>query len=165
MKRWLPFVVPFVVVVAAGLGASILLSDVFEPTCDAYVDVTFADLTHDQPCVRLKGNAHYPMVVRQTTPGGWFTTEQTVFLFPMFAEGVTEDRAVEVLVRTTRAPEDLVSYEAMTVTGRIDRVDPHKVPYSVEIDIGKRTNYFFTDHMVVLEPDMVLTSDEEWAEP
>jgi len=54
--------------------------------------------------------------------------------------------------RTQRPPEHLVSYELMTVEGRIERPTVNKVPFDTEILLGKGTDYFFADDLLLIEP-------------
>ena len=69
---------------------------------------------------------------------------------------------VRVLVRTTRKPERLVTYETMELSGRIIAATPKLVPYATEIQLGKSGGYFFTDDLVVLTPDEVVSDGEAW---
>ena len=163
MQRWLPFLVPFAAIVGAGavlawLGRS-------APACEGYRSVDLSDVVLEDGCIQLRGQAHYSVVVRQTVPGNLLREEQTHFLFPLFPEHDTTDRAVRVLVRTTREPESLVSYETMQVSGRLQPVTSDEVPPGTEVDIGKRSDYFFTDSMVLLVPDRIVSDGETWERP
>ncbi len=163
MKRWLPFLLPFGAIVAAGVGLKMWSLASSAPRCVAFDDLALDALDPESGCVRVTGQAHYEVVVRQTVPGNLLRDEQTLFLFPLFAEGQTGERAVRVLVRTEREPEDLVSYETMTVEGRAELVTAEKVPFGTEIEIGKRSDYFFTDDMVLLVPERVTVDGEVWS--
>jgi len=164
VKRWLPFVVPFVLIVAVGVAAKLYFSASMPPVDpSAAVELELADVSLDTPVVTTSGMAHYPVVVKQTVPGNLFRDEQTVYLFPLFVEHDTDDRAIRVLVRTSREPERFVSYEFMKITGAVRMATPEIVPFSTEIQIGKRSDYFFTDDMVVLEPLTVEVDGEVWS--
>ena len=67
-----------------------------------------------------------------------------------------------MLVRTARKPERFVAYEYMTLEGRLSLPTSDKVPFSTEIELGKRSEYFFTDEMVLLEPWRIEVEDEVW---
>ena len=161
MKRYLPFLVPFVLIVVVGVGVKFWVSRA-ELIPQPVVDTDFANLDPRVSNVRIRGMAHYPVVIRQTVPGNLFTSEKTYYLFPLFPEHDTSDRAIRVMMRTVRPPEDLVSYEIMTVEGRISAPDHYKLPFSTEIAIGQRSDYFFTDQMVLLEPWKIASAGEIW---
>lgn len=161
MKRYLPFLVPFVVIVFVGVGVKFWVSGedlVPQPV----VETNFADLDPQEPYVRIEGMAHYPVVINQTVPGNLFVADKKYYLFPLFPKHETADRAIRVMVRTERPPEDLVSYEFMTLEGRISAPDHRKLPFNTEIAIGKRSDYFFTDQMVLLEPWKIESDGEVW---
>jgi len=162
MKRWAPFLIPFAAIVAAGVGAALILN-VGEGSCEAWEEASIDGLDpHDQPCVRIDGTAHYTAVVRQTELGGLLSDDTTWYLFPLLAPGDLEAKEVHVVVRTTRAPERLVTYETMELAGRIEPSTPQIVPYATEIQLGKAGGYFFTDDLVVFTPDEVVSEGEVW---
>lgn len=153
MRRWIAFLVPFLVVVLLGtalvgwnrgwLGEG----DPGEP-----VFTTFENLDRSAKAVRISGMAHYSAVVEQHVPGNLFHRAETFYLFGLFPPYDTESRMIEVLVRTTRKPEDLVSFELMTVEGRLSRPTLGKVPMDTEVILAKRSDYYFADDMLLLEP-------------
>jgi len=153
VRRWIAFLVPFAVVVLLGtalvgwnrgwLGASDPGEAVF---------VTFEDLHSGPKAVRISGMAHYSAVVEQHVPGNLFHRPETYYLFGLFPPYDTESRMIEVLVRTPREPEDLVSFELMTVEGRLSRPALDKVPLDTEVILAKRSDYYFADDMLLLEP-------------
>lgn len=162
MKRALPFVLIAVGIVVIGVLIRVLTAEPpLAPSGEAVV-MPLAEVHLEVPEVRLVGMAHYPVVIRQVVPGNIFKKEQTWFLFPLFKAGDTSDRAVRVLVRTTRKPDRYVSYEHMKLEGRVRRPTPDIVPFNTEIALGKRSDYFFTDEMVVLEPWWVESEGEVW---
>ncbi|HHO49964.1 MAG TPA: hypothetical protein ENK18_03615 [Deltaproteobacteria bacterium] len=167
MRRWLPFVLPFLAIVLAGAGVKIWLSLTALPPCAEHTPADLADLELAMGCVVVSGQAHYEVVVKQTIPGNLLLDQRQLYLFPLFPEGRTQDRAIRVLVRTDREPEDLVSFETMTVSGRLIPVTTDEVPFGTEVQIGKRSDYFFTDEMLLLVPDQIISGDEVWppAEP
>ena len=161
MKRALAFIIPFFVVFGIGLAIFMMTRDTGIPRGEP-VAMDIGDVHLEQPFVRLQGMAHYPVVVRQTVPGNLLVEPKTLYLFPLFAEHETGDRAIRVLVRTERAPEAMVAYEYMVVEGHLSMPTPDKVPYSTEISLGKRSDYFFTDEMLVLEPWRIEADGEVW---
>jgi isocitrate dehydrogenase kinase/phosphatase len=74
-------------------------------------------------------------------------------------------RAIRVLVRADLRPEDMVSFQFMTVEGHVALPTADKVRYSTEIELGTRTPYLFTDDMVLLEAWRIESGDEIWAVP
>ncbi len=161
VKRYLPFLVPFVSIVVVGVGVKFWVSGedlVPQPV----VQTDFANLDPDEHFIRIEGMAHYPVVINQTVPGNLFTDDKTYYLFPLFSKHDTSDRAIRIMVRTTRKPERMVSYEFMALEGRISFPDHRKLPFSTEIEIGKRSDYFFTDEMVLLEPWKIESDGEVW---
>ncbi len=165
MKRVLPFAIPFVAIVAAGIGATLIVGG-GEGPCAEHVEVPLAALDPElEGCVSTSGQAHYEAVIKQTYGGGLFGEDQHLYLFPIMEPGRTEEREVRALVLTERAPERLVAYEQMELTGRVVRATPQRVPYSAEIQLGKAGGYFFTDDMVVVLPDHVMSDGEVWAAP
>lgn len=162
MKRWVPFLIPFAAIVAAGVGAWLIVGR-GPRACTDYAEEATKHLdAAATPCVALEGTAHYTAVARQTTPGGLLGDDVVHYLFPLLAEGDLSGKEVHVLVRTTREPERLVSYETMALTGRIERATPQLVPYATEIQLGKAGGYFFTDDLVVLTPDEVISDGVVW---
>jgi hypothetical protein len=59
------------------------------------------------------------------------------------------------MVRSDVPPEALVTYELMTVEGWISRSTPDTIPYEVEIEMGRRSNYYFGDQMLFLDAVVV----------
>jgi hypothetical protein len=162
VKRVLPFAIPFAAIVAAGIGASLIVGR-GEPPCTVHVAVPVDALDPElDGCVATAGQAHYEAVIQQTFGGGLFGEDQHKYLFPLMPAGNTEEREVRVLVLTERAPERLVAYEQMELTGRVVRATPERVPYSAEIQLGKAGGYFFTDDMVVVLPDRITSDGEVW---
>ena len=163
MKRALTtFWVVFTAVSAVGIGVwwTVRTPDLQrgEPV---ETEVEVHDL--DQPFVRVEGMAHYPVVVKQTVPPVFFWQEEEVFyLFPLFPKHEVEEMAVRVLVRTPREPERFVAYEYMTLEGHLSLPTAAKVPYNMEIQLGKHSDYYFTDEMILLEPWRIEAEDEVW---
>ena len=121
------------------------------------------DVHLEQPFVRVEGMAHYGALVRQRVPPRFpWQDEDWFFVFPLFAEHAATDRAIRLMVRTKREPEKFVHYEYMTVEGHLTLPTDEKLPYNTEIEMGKKTDYFFTDEMLVLEPWSIETEDGVW---
>lgn len=159
VRRWLVFVVPFVVVFTLGLAVVgwqkgwLGAGDRCEEA--RFVEFEQVDEIAAGTCVRLGGMAHYTGVVEQTVPGSAFRDEEQWYLFGLFPPYETDAQMIEVLVRTQRPPEDLVSYELMTVEGRLVRPTLDKVPFDTEIILGESSDYFFADDLWLIEPDAI----------
>ncbi len=162
MRRWLPFVLPFLAIVLAGSGVKLWLALTELPPCAQLTEQRVADLSLEAPCVTVEGQAHYEVIVKQTIPGNLLFEEETLYLFPLFARDEALERAIRVLVRTERPPEDLVSFENLTISGRLMPVTTDDVPFGTEIQIGKRSDYFFTDQMLLLVPERIVSEDGVW---
>lgn len=161
MQRWWPYALPPLGIVIGAIVAMAWPTGE-APPCGSHLRREVADLELEEPCVTVEGQAHYEVVVRQRTPGNLLRAEQVHYLFPLFPPHETEDRAIRVLVRTSRPPEDLVSYESMVVSGRLLPVTAEQVPPGTEIQIGKRSGYFFTDRVLLLVPDEIESEGEVW---
>ncbi len=161
MKRALAFIIPFLLVFIIGATIWWMTRPPTLPRGPA-VAMDVAEVHLEQPFVRLEGMAHYPVVLRQKPQGSLFGDDQTYYLFPFFAKHKPDDRAIRILVRTTRPPERMVNYEFMVIEGYLSLPTEQKVPYSSEITIGKRSNYFFTDEMLLLEPWKIESDGEVW---
>lgn len=130
------------------------------------VEMPLAEIDPEEPFVRVQGTAHYAVVVRQEQQGTLLLKPKTWYLFPLFPEGEVNDREIRVLVRTERAPERLVSYEEMAIEGRVSFPSSDKVPFGTEIEFGRRSDYFFSDRLVVLEPWRIEAAGEPpWTAP
>jgi len=160
VRRWLPFLVPFLVVFGAGsLYYTLTETELFQSDC-TYEDVELDELGLHHRCVRVDGMAHYTAVVKQQAPATLFRPAATWYLFAFFPPYDTSSRAIRVLARSTQEPEDLVSYELMRVEGRVERVTPERVPYETEVILGEQSEYFFSDDMLLLVVDHVLPFDD-----
>jgi len=130
------------------------------------VEMPLSEIDPEQPFVRVRGTAHYAVVIRQEQPGNLLVDAKTWYLYPLFPEGEVEDREVRVLVRTERAPERFVSYEDMVIEGRVSFPTSDEVPFGTEIEMGKRAGYFFSDRLVLLEPWRIDVAEEApWTAP
>jgi hypothetical protein len=109
--------------------------------------------------------AHYGVVVEQTRPGNLARAEEKRWLYPLMAPYDAEQGMVRVLVSSPVRPEDLVAYELMTVEGWLSRATPEKVPYDVEIKLGRTSDYYFADQMLLLEAHVVEEGLDPRAEP
>jgi hypothetical protein len=124
--------------------------------------VIYQDIGIETSDVRVKGMAHYPIVIKQKVPGNMFFEEQVYYLFAFFAPGDSGERAIRIIVRTQRPPPSLVSYETMTIEGHISFPTQQKIPFETEIELGKKTEYFFIDEMLLLEPSSIEVDGEVW---
>ena len=163
MPRWMIAVIPGAVVLAVGVAW--WLTRVSIPPCEGFEATDLRNVHLEQGCVELTAQAHYEIVVKQRIPGNLIDDERQLYLFPLFAEGGTNDRGIRVLVRTERPPEAYVSFETMTVAGRLLPVTGDDVPPGTEVRIGQRSDYFFTDGMMLLVPDRITSDGEVWERP
>ena len=162
MRKFVQFFVPFSVVVFIGLLAYLWwMHQAYVPRGEP-VEVEVADVDVETPFVRVKGMAHYPIKIRQTVPASLFSPERVYYLFPLFPPKDTSSRQVRVLVRTLRKPEDMVSYESLTIEGHVSRPTSDKVPFSAELEFGKHSDYFFTDDLWLIEPWRVDNGEQVW---
>ena len=123
------------------------------------VEITFDDLDPAVPWVKLELMGHYAPMVTQKTPATVLAEEQTMYLFAAFPRYSTDERAVPLLVRTSRQPERLVSYEIMTVEGKLSVPTFDKVPFNTEELISRRTEYYFSDSVLLLEAERIWAED------
>ena len=162
MKRWLFFLVPFTVVTTLGIAASVYVWVSGSP-CESYAPVEFFDLEPTTRCVKVKGLAHYEVVLTATIPGNGFFPDQTYYVYGFFPPGNVEEREVRILVRTLREPERMVSFEEMEVSGVVLPMDHRKVPFNAETQMGNASNYYFSDRVYLLEPDRIAVKGEtDW---
>ncbi len=164
MRRWLPFLVPFVSVLLLAVVAWLFSSRDVAPTGPP-TPVTFDSIDLGQGFVSLKGMAHYSSAITQTIPGGLLGESKTTYVFGFFPENDTPGRAIPVLVRTSRKPPRMVAFEFLTVEGLVGPLDPNKVPPSTETMLSDRSEYFFDDFVVLLEAVRVRSEDGVWEEP
>ncbi len=138
---------------AAGVGAWVV-SHRAPDTSQPPIPVKWqeADLVNLPRMVTIDGMAHYTATVHQDVPGNLIRKPKEYWLYGFFAPYDTDGRAIRLMVRTDREPEDLVSYELVRITGLLSRATPDKVPYQAEVMFGKESDYFFTDEMLLLEP-------------
>jgi len=117
----------------------------------AYVNVSFDDISLSQPHIEIDGMAHYTVVIHQRVPGNLFRDERELYVFALFPEHDMKSRSIPLLVRSPNKPEDLVSYEMMTLQGTLRAPTRDVLPFQTEGLFGKRGDYFFADHMLVLD--------------
>jgi hypothetical protein len=157
------FAVPFTVVAAVAGALGIVWWQTSSWPCADYTQVDFFDLEPSTRCVTVTGMAHYDVVVTQTVLGNGFFADKTYYVFGLFPPGNTDEREIRVLVRTERKPERMVSYETMTVSGKLLPMDYRKVPFDTERRMGQQSTYFFSDRIVLLEPDrIVVDGEDDW---
>lgn len=161
MRQWLSFVLPFLLVLVLGIVLWWSQRPPELPRGEP-VEMDLGDIHLEEPFVRVRGMAHYPIVIKQTVPRGLLQPDGTTYLFPIFPEHDAQDRAIRVLVRANRPPEAYVSYEYMTVEGHVTLPTSDKVPFNTEIALGKRSDYFFTDEMVLLEAWRIEVDGDVW---
>lgn len=81
------------------------------------VEVAFEDLRVEHDAVRVSGTAHYALRVTQDRPGRFGRPDRTWYLFPLFATKDTSGTAIEVMVASPIEPEDMLSFEDVTLEG------------------------------------------------
>ena len=152
MKRWLPFILPFTAVLLGGLLVFAAKTWLFGRTPPAEVPwVPFDELDVSHEYVRTSGMAHYGVVMEQFAPGNLLRPEERYWLYPLTEPYNTTEGVVRVMVRSEIPPEELVTYELMTVEGWLSRATPQTVSYDVEVTLGRMSNYYFSDQMLFLE--------------
>lgn len=150
-------------ILAVGVGWRVIGEGI--APCDAYTAVPLHEVDAADGCITVTAQAHYDVVVNQRAPGNLLVADKQYYLFPLFEEGDTSNRAIRVFVRTERPPESLVTYETMTVSGRLQPITSREIPPGTEVSIGQKSDYFFTDSMRLLVPDRVVSEGEEWVAP
>ncbi|MCO4744125.1 MAG: hypothetical protein KC912_05015 [Proteobacteria bacterium] len=158
MRRYLPFLIPFVLATLVGVPLTYVLTNDGRPllgevTYEA-VQLELVDPTVT-PFIEVTGMSHYPAVVKQELPGNIFKSARTLYMFPLMEAHDVDSRAVKVLVRTAREPASLVSYEFMKVRGKIGLATALQVPFGTEELFGRK-GYYFADEVLVIEADEVL---------
>ena len=74
--------------------------------------VSVSDVTRTHRGVQIQGTAQFVVRVNQTMPDG-----EVIWVFPLMEPGDTLGREIKVLVRSTRGPDKLTTFEDMTVEG------------------------------------------------
>lgn len=152
MKRYLPFILPFTAVVLGGLVVMAIMSLAGRRTPPTEVPwVPFDQLDITQPYVRTSGMAHYGVVTERIVPGNLIRAQDNSWLFPLTAPYDTEQGAIQVMVKSPVPPEDLVTYELMTVEGWLSRATPEEVPFEIEVKMSRSSGYYFADEMMLLD--------------
>ena len=77
------------------------------------VEVSVDTITKDHRGVRISGTAHYGAKLRQTA----METDTVWWIYPLTARGQTQERTVQVVIRTTRTPDQLLGFEDRTLEG------------------------------------------------
>jgi hypothetical protein len=108
--------------------------------------------------------AHYASTVNQRVSGGLLSDDKEYFVFGFFPKHESAAGAIPLLVRTTRKPERLVTFEVMQVEGILRHPTAHTVPPSTEAMLSKRTDYWFADEVMLLEATRIISEDGIWDE-
>ncbi len=150
--------------IAVGVGVAVWAGRDRPP--EAFADATFTTLEPERTrWIRLQGQAHYPSTITQRVPETAFRPARTYYVFAFFPEHQTDAREIPVLVRTQRQPDRIVSYEAMTIEGRLVPPGKQAVPPGTESMLGEKRGYFFAEPLWVLEPVRIVSEDGVWEEP
>ena len=152
MKRVVVVVVVLVVVVLGGLGAWLALGGAGEGARPEPVAIGFGDLGQPYPAATIQGTAHYSVVIEQTVPATLLAEEQHFWLYGLFPEHDTSGREIRMLVRSPVAPEDMVSFEYVRLTGPIAKPNRYTVPPNTEEYLYRQSDYFFAGELWVMEP-------------
>jgi hypothetical protein len=157
-----------VAAVAVAAGGTVLIKSMSErdvpPASEARV-VPLDELDVADGYVRVKGMAHYQSVITQKVPSNLLHDEATWYVYGFFPVHDSDNRAVRVLVRSQRKPEALVSYEVMEVEGWVGPPVPNKIPPSTETMLSNRSEYYFSDDMLLLEATRIYSEDGVWETP
>ena len=105
----------------------------------------FSEVNRNHRGVRLEGTAHYVVRLTQTMESG-----EVFWVFPFMKRGDTLTRDIKVLVRTPREPEDMVTFEDLTIDGLV-RPPGRLVTPDIRDKLEDR-GYLFEDGFVLLEP-------------
>jgi hypothetical protein len=77
------------------------------------VEVTVDTIAKTHRGVRIRGTAHYAGKLKQTAS----ETDIVWWVYPLTAEGQTQERLIKVVIRTTKAPDPLLGFEDRTIEG------------------------------------------------
>jgi hypothetical protein len=102
-------------------------------------------LTREHRGVRIKGTAHYEVRLSQTMEGG-----EIFWIFPLMSQGDTLSREINVLIRTPRGPERMVTYEDLRIDGIVRPAGRVITPRI--FDRFQDGGYDFSDGFVLIEP-------------
>lgn len=80
-------------------------------------DVDWAELSVEQDAVRVQGTAHYALRVTQDRPGRFGRPDRVWYLFPLFDKQDTSGTIISVMVASPFEPEDMLSFEDVTLEG------------------------------------------------
>jgi len=109
------------------------------------VDVTVDSITKDHRGVRIRGTAHLGPKLKQTAA----ETDTVWWVYPLTNEGQTQERLVQVVVRTTRAPDPLLGFEDRTVEG-FARPPGRLLPRDARSAL-KKQGYELDDDLMLIE--------------
>jgi hypothetical protein len=159
------FVLPFGAVL--GLGALVTVfgdQGALAPEAPAQA-IGFDEVVRSSGRVRVEGMAHYASTITQRVPGGLIAEDRTYYVFGVFPKHDVSSRAIPLLVRTSRPPERLVSFEVMEIEGRLGPIDTRRIPPSTEAVLSGKTEYWFADEVKLLDVERIYSEDGEWIEP
>ncbi len=145
-KLALVILAPFLLVLTATIGVIWWERGAppgFRPTP---VDVELTDLSLEHRGVRVKATAHYEARLKQTTEDN----DEVWWLFPIFAPGDTIGRHITAVVRSTREPGDLYSFEDLTIEGFV-RPPGRLVPREAREQMRRSGGYIFEEDYVLIE--------------
>jgi len=155
-KPLLTVLVPFIVVVGGTLGIIWWDRGALPGMRPTVHDVTVQNISRDDRGVRVRGTAHYSVRLQQRNED----RTETWYLFPLMAKGDLNNKDVRVIVRTSREPDSLYSFEDLQVEG-LARPPGRLVPIQAR-DALFHEGYMLDDGFVLIEAfeDGVVALDE-----
>lgn len=165
MNKGVMVAVATAIVVAVGVGVLSAERAAPEVAPASFVDVTFDELSLEQPNVRLEGVGHYGSSFRQSIAATLFHERKEWSIIGFFPKDDLQRRAIPVLVRSERPLEGGVNYEYMTVEGVLKPMSPETVPAHMEGTLSSKTPYFFDEPIYVLEAWRIESGKDVWVRP
>ena len=110
----------------------------------------FQDLDPSQRAVITSGTAHYPVRVRQSFRSSWFKPRPaTMHVYPLFSQGDTAGREIQVLVLSANEPDRLLGYEDKTIRARVRRPTTRWLTRAV-LKAYEQVEYSFAEPFLLL---------------
>jgi len=128
---------------------------------DVPVATDFADLDLSQRAVITSGTAHYPVRVKQSFRSSWFKPHPaTMHVYPLFPQGDTMAREIQVLVLSAVEPDPMLGFEDKTLRARVRRPTTRWLTRAV-LKAFEQVEYSFAEPfllLVELEEEPVATA-------
>lgn len=165
MARDVWLLLPVAAAAVGAIGVTLLMQSGTREVPEEAEVVAWEDLDVTHDFVRVKGMAHYRSTITQRVPSSLIAEEKTWYVYGLFPVHDSDSRAIQVLVRSQKKPEELVSYEVMEVEGWVGLPVPAKIPPSTEAMLSKRSDYYFSEDVLLLESARIHSEDGVWVEP